>query len=86
LEDVPQEEDNGIQCSMSRRGDCYDNAAMESWFARLKTELGKDFESEEAAQSELFEYIEVFYNQKRLHSALGYMSPAQFERRIEGAA
>jgi len=74
-------ERNGISCSMSGKGDCYDNAPMESWFARLKTELGEDFESEEVARRELFRYIEVFYNQKRLHSALGYVSPAEFERR-----
>jgi putative transposase len=79
-------EENGIVCSMSRRGDCYDNAPMESWFGRLKTELGEDFESEEAARRELFRYIEVFYNQKRLHSSLGYVSPADFERRATGAA
>lgn len=81
-----QLERNGITCSMSRKGDCYDNAAMESWFARLKTELGEDFENEQAAQRELFQYIEVFYNQKRLHSTLGYVSPAEFERRAERAA
>jgi transposase InsO family protein len=74
-------ERNGILCSMSRRGDCYDNAPMESWFARLKTELGENFENKEAARRALFQYIEVFYNQRRLHSALGYMSPAEFERR-----
>lgn len=77
---------NGITCSMSRKGDCYDNAAMESWFARLKTELGEDFENEQVARQELFQYIEVFYNQKRLHSTLGYVSPAEFERRLERAA
>lgn len=77
---------NGISCSMSRKGDCYDNAPMESWFARLKTELGEDFESEEVARRELFRYIEVFYNQKRLHSALGYVSPAAFERRAAEVA
>lgn len=70
----------GIVCSMSRKGDCYDNAAMESWFARMKTELGEDFEGEHAAHGELFEYIEVFYNQKRRHSTLGYVSPAEYER------
>jgi putative transposase len=73
-------ENRGIICSMSRKGDCWDNATMESWFARLKTELGEDFESEAAALRELFGYIEVFYNQKRLHSSLGYMSPAEYER------
>jgi transposase InsO family protein len=70
---------NGITCSMSRRGNCLDNAAMESWFGTLKTELGEDFESPAAAKRELFEYIEVFYNRKRMHSSLGYVSPAEFE-------
>lgn len=72
---------NGITCSMSRRGDCYDNAAMESWFGTLKTELGEDFESHFDAKRQLFDYIEVFYNRKRMHSSLGYVSPAEFERR-----
>ena len=70
---------NGITCSMSRVGNCLDNAAMESWFGTLKTELGEDFESPAAAKLQLFEYIEVFYNRKRMHSALGYLSPAEFE-------
>jgi putative transposase len=70
----------GITCSMSRRGDCYDNAAMESWFSSLKSELGERFESYGSAKAELFDYIEVFYNQQRRHSSLGYMSPAQYER------
>ena len=56
---------------MSRSGDCYDNAAMESWFGTLKTELGESFESVSAAKRQLFDYIEVFYNQRRRHSALG---------------
>lgn len=73
-------ETNGITCSMSRRGDCYDNAAMESWFGTLKTELGESFESHADAKRKLFDYIEIFYNQKRRHSALGYVSPAEFER------
>jgi putative transposase len=71
---------NGITCSMSRRGDCYDNAAMESWFGTLKTELGESFESHADAKRQLFDYIEVFYNQKRRHSAIGYVSPMEFER------
>jgi putative transposase len=71
---------NGITCSMSRVGNCWDNAAMESWFGTLKTELSEDFESPAAAKRELFDYIEVFYNRKRMHSSLGYMSPAEFER------
>ena len=71
---------NGITCSMSRRGNCYDNAAMESWFGTLKTELGEDFDSPFDAKRQLFDYIEVFYNRKRMHSSLGYVSPAEFER------
>jgi putative transposase len=72
----------GITCSMSRAGNCWDNAAMESWFGTLKTELGEDFESPAAAKRELFDYIEVFYNRKRTHSSLGYVSPAEFERNL----
>jgi putative transposase len=71
----------GITCSMSRSGNCLDNAAMESWNSTLKSELGESFESESAARKELFDYIEVFYNQKRRHSTLEYFSPAEFERR-----
>lgn len=70
----------GIVCSMSRRGNCHDNAAMESWNATLKAELGETFESAGDAMRKLFDYIEVFYNEERLHSALAYVSPAQFER------
>jgi transposase InsO family protein len=73
-------EQHGIVCSMSRRGECYDNAAMESWFATLKTELGEHFESASDAKVKLFDFIEVFYNNQRMHSALGYDSPAEFER------
>jgi putative transposase len=72
--------EHGITCSMSRRGNCYDNAAMESWFSTLKSELGERFENHGAAKEQLFDYIEVFYNQQRRHSVLGYVSPAQFER------
>ena len=71
----------GITCSMSRRGECYDNAVMESWFSTLKFELGERFESHGQAKDELFDYIEVFYNQKRRHSTVGYSSPAEYERR-----
>lgn len=70
----------GITCSMSRRGNCYDNAAAESWFSTLKFELGERFETNATAKEQLFDYIEVFYNQRRLHSAIGYVSPAEFER------
>jgi transposase InsO family protein len=69
-----------ITCSMSRRGNCYDNAAMESWFSTLKSELGERFETNAAAKEKLFDYIEVFYNQQRRHSAIGYVSPAEFEK------
>jgi transposase InsO family protein len=71
----------GITCSMSRRGNCYDNAVMESFFSTLKSELGERFESCGEAKMELFDYIEVFYNQRRRHSTLGQISPAEFERR-----
>jgi transposase InsO family protein len=69
-----------IVCSMSRKGNCYDNAAMESWFSTVKSELGEIFQTGDVAQTELFEYIEVFYNQKRMHSSIGYATPAEFER------
>jgi putative transposase len=71
---------HSITCSMSRRGDCYDNAVMESWFSTLKAELGEHFTSYGAAKEDLFDYIEVFYNQQRRHSSIGYLSPAEFER------
>ena len=72
----------GIEASMSRRGDCWDNAPVESFFSTLKTELfaGRVPKSRRQAQSELFEYIEVFYNRQRRHSALGYQAPAEFEK------
>lgn len=78
-------EARGITCSMSRKGDCYDNAAMESWFSTLKSELGERFESNLDAKEQLFDYIEVFYNQQRRHSALDYMSPAEYERNAMAA-
>jgi transposase InsO family protein len=73
---------HGIICSMSRRGNCHDNAAMESWFSTLKSELAEDFESYGIAKAELFDYIEVFYNQQRLHSSLDYATPAEHERAV----
>ena len=69
-----------ITCSMSRRGNCYDNAVMEAFFSSVKNELGEDFESGGVAKRALFDYIEVFYNQRRRHSTLGYLSPAVYER------
>ena len=71
---------NGITCSMSRRGNCYDNAVAESWFSTLKSELGERFESYAQTKEQLFDYIEVFYNQQRRHSALDYVSPGEYER------
>jgi len=70
----------GIATSMSRRGNCYDNAVMEPFFSTLKVELGEHFESHRSAKDKLFDYIEVFYNQKRRHSSLGYATPAEAER------
>jgi len=76
---------NGITCSMSRRGDCYDNAVMESFFSTAKSEIGERFESYGSAKMELFDYIEVFYNQRRRHSTLGLISPAAYERQAQAA-
>jgi transposase InsO family protein len=72
---------NGLECSMSGKGNCYDNAAMESFWATLKTELvhSTNYATRQEAQMSIFEYIEVFYNRVRLHSTLGYVSPEQFE-------
>jgi transposase InsO family protein len=73
---------HGITCSMSRKGDCYDNAVMEAFFSTVKTELADRFESCGEAKMQLFDYIEVFYNQRRRHSTIGYVSPASFEREV----
>jgi transposase InsO family protein len=72
--------DHGLTCSMSRKGNCWDNAPMESFFATLKKELvhHETYATRAAARHSLFEYIEVFYNRVRRHSALGYQSPSQF--------
>ncbi len=75
----------GIQQSMSRKANCYDNAAMESFWATLKTECFDNFRAglpatRQEARQRIFRYIELFYNPKRLHSALGYQSPSEFER------
>ena len=68
-------------CSMSRTGNCYDNAVMESFWGTLKTELvyRQKYATREQARRSIFEYIEVFYNRVRLHSSLGYVSPEAFE-------
>ena len=71
----------GMTCSMSRKGDCWDNAVVESFFATLKVELvdEADWATHELARSAIFEYIEVWYNRERRHSSLGYRSPVQYE-------
>tara|TARA_R110002073_G_scaffold133867_3_gene281351 strand:- start:173 stop:1033 length:861 start_codon:yes stop_codon:yes gene_type:complete len=73
--------DHGIQCSMSRKGNCWDNAPMESFYHSLKTEwvVFEDYLTHDEARASIFHYIELFYNPKRLHSALNYVSPNRFE-------
>lgn len=73
--------DYGMICSMSRKGNCWDNAPMESFFGTLKTEWlhRMDFATRDEARQAVFDYIETFYNRKRKHSALDYASPAEFE-------
>ncbi len=73
----------GMQGSMSRKGDCFDNAPVESFFGTLKTELvhQQQYTTFSEARSAIFEYVEVFYNRQRRHSALGYLSPAAYEAR-----
>jgi putative transposase len=75
--------DAEIGVSMSRKGNCWDNAPVESFFSTLKQELvyRTTFADHDAARAALFQYIEAFYNQRRLHSSLGYLSPAEYERR-----
>jgi hypothetical protein len=74
--------DHGVVCSMSRSGNVWDNAAMESFFSSLKTErtARKMYRSRNEAKADVFDYIERFYNPKRRHSTIGYMSPMEFER------
>ncbi len=78
----------GIQQSMSRSGCCYDNAAAESFFHSLKVEWlhGHDIRDRETIRSEVFRYIEGYYNRSRRHSSIGYLSPVDFERRHQVAA
>jgi transposase InsO family protein len=73
--------DNGLICSMSRKGNCWDNAPMESFFHTLKTECvyGFKYKTRQEAKASLFDYIEIFYNRQRRHSALQYMNPCQYE-------
>lgn len=76
-------ERNGIECSMSARGHCYDNAPLESFFALLKRERvrRRTYRTREEAKADVFDYIERFYNRKRSHSYLGYVSPVEYENR-----
>ena len=74
--------DNGVTCSMSRSGNVWDNAAMESFFSSLKTErtARKTYRTRDQAKADVFDYIERFYNVRRRHSTLGYLSPMEFEK------
>ena len=80
--------DNGFICSMSRKGNCWDNAVAESFFHTLKTELTyhEDFETREEAQQLIFKYIEGYYNLRRKHSSNGYMAPLKYEQILAEAA
>jgi len=73
--------DHGVVCSMSRSGNVWDNAAMESFFSSLKTErtARKTYRTRDEARADVFDYIERFYNSKRRHSTIGYLSPMEFE-------
>lgn len=75
--------DNGITCSMSRAGNVWDNSAMESFFSSLKIERTnrKVYRTRDEARADVFDYIELFYNPRRRHSKLGYISPMEFEAR-----
>lgn len=75
---------NKITASMSRKGNCYDNAFAESFFATLKKELiyRQNYQTKEEAKKAIFEYIEVWYNRQRIHSSIGYMTPVQFEESL----
>jgi len=76
---------HGMTCSMSRRGDCWDNAVAESFFASLKRELvtGTHWATRDEARTAVFDYIERWYNRERQHSSLGYLSPVAYERQLE---
>ena len=79
---------HGMVCSMSRKGDCWDNAPMESFFATLKGELveAAEYDTRDEARADLFQYIEGFYNRRRLHSGLGHLTPEQKAAAFQSAA
>jgi transposase InsO family protein len=78
---------HGIRASMSRKAECWDNAVVESFFGTMKTELGDPiWEDRATARAAVFEYIEVWYNRRRRHSTLGYLSPEQYESMLPIAA
>lgn len=78
---------HGIECSMSRRGNCWDNAPMESFFSTLKRELAhrSAWQTRAHARQDVYDYIEVFYNRQRRHSALSYLAPAAYEEQLRAA-
>ena len=79
--------EHGITCSMSRSGNVWDNAVMESFFSSLKTErtARRTYRTRDQARADVFDYVERFYNPRRRHSTLGYLSPAEFEMRATSA-
>ena len=78
---IPAGVSEGMQLSMSGKGNCYDNAVAESFFSSLKNEIvhHRDYHTRDQARSEIFEYIELFYNRKRIHQSLNYQTPVQYE-------
>ncbi len=80
--------EHGMLCSTSRKGDCWDNAVMESFYRSLKTELvhQRNYTTKEETRREIFEYVEVFYNRQRIHSYLGCLSPVDYEAHGSRAA
>ena len=76
--------EHGVTCSLSRSGNVWDNAAMESFFSSLKVErvAGKIYRTRDQARADVFDYIERFYNPRRRHSTIGYISPMEFEAKV----